>query len=195
MKDVNEIEQISKEEAEKLYLLTKEIVSKEQYIKDLKKVYKNISEGKPIIDLYDVFIKTNTDENGFPKLAIARADRKKIYLTKMGNFQHRQLSKNSWGSLRWSSQMDFSVPRNTFTNLIKMPENKRYSTKVPIIPVEHYPEEPLNKLFILWEVESWEEEEILPIDPLLLKRLTKNLFVIIAEWDLSPLEQAIMKGL
>ena len=194
MKDVNEMKTITKEEAENLLVYANEIVTKEQFVTDLKKVYEAIADGKRVLDVYEVFEKTQTDEKGFPKLAIARADRKKIYLTRMGNFEYRYIKTDFRGWKRTSGKLDFSLPRNTFTNLVKAGD-KRYSTKVPLIPVKHFPKDDLSKYYILWEVEDWQEEEILPTDPFLLKRLTKNLFVIIAEWDLTPLEKAVMKGL
>lgn len=46
--------------------------------------------------------------------------------------------------------------------------------------------------FVLWEVQRW--ESVPPVDPLLLRRLTNNLFSVLAEWNLSPVEQAIIRG-
>jgi len=197
MKDVNELGVVSVEEAKELYEISKGIESSESYIKAVQKVYSAIAEGHKILDVYEAFTVTGTDEHGLPKLAIARADRKKIYLTSQGNFQYRALRnvKTSWGtSMRWTSKMDVSLPKGTFP-LLKSMGDKRYSTRVPIIPVKFYPKDDLKRYFVLWEVESWDEEELMPEDPFLLKRLTKNLFMIMAEWDLTPLEKAIMKGL
>jgi len=42
------------------------------------------------------------------------------------------------------------------------------------------------------EVEKW--KPLPPKDPILLKRLTPNLFGVLATWDLTNLERAIIRG-
>jgi len=51
----------------------------------------------------------------------------------------------------------------------------------------------LSNYYILWESKEWED---LPEtkDPFLLKRLSENLFVILGSWDLTDLEQSIIRG-
>ncbi len=195
MKGVTKLQTVTPQEARDIITIAQEL-PKSKYIDAVKKVYACIEQGMQILDLYEVFAKTGTDDNGLPKLAIARADRKEIYLTSYGNFQYRELKKHKHYHWRtWVSKLDFSLPRGTFTHLRKFERNKRYKTKVPTIPVKIHPTDSLKKYYILWEVESWEEIDVMPTDPFLLKRLTKNLFGIVAEWDLTPLEQAIMKGI
>ena len=43
---------------------------------------------------------------------------------------------------------------------------------------------------ILWEAE-W---ETVPRDPLLLRHLAGGLYAVMASWDLTPLERAVLKG-
>ena len=197
MEGVNEIEEMTIEEATEQLSYINKIITKEKYVKDLQKVYESMAEGKKVIDLYEVFKEIGTDEKGLPKIAIARADRKVITLTSRGNFAYREFKElTSFGYTRnrWVQKMDYSLPRDTFPNLIKFELGTRYETKVPIIPVKYYPQDSLINYYILWEVEDWERIETPPEDPLLLKKLTKNLFAIIAEWNLTPLEKAITKG-
>ena len=82
-----------------------------------------------------------------------------------------------------------AIIKQTFINM----ENKRIKTKVPIIPVEILPDGDLKNYYILWEASEWEE---LPEtkDPILLKRISENLFVILGVWDLTELEQSIISG-
>ena len=55
------------------------------------------------------------------------------------------------------------------------------------------PDGDLSGYYILWEVRDWKD---LPEtkDPLLLKRITENLFVILGAWELTDLEQSIISG-
>ncbi|WP_417382176.1 hypothetical protein [Gimesia sp.] len=40
----------------------------------------------------------------------------------------------------------------------------------------------------------WETEwETISVDPMLLKHLGKSLYVVLAHWDLTPLEQAVLR--
>ena len=50
---------------------------------------------------------------------------------------------------------------------------------------------------ILWEVTEWSstpQSGPAPYDPLLLKHLGGQLYAVLAEWDLTPLERAVMQG-
>ena len=187
--DIKELTNMTKEEAHELFLVCEKTISKEQYVKDLKEIYKWISEGKKIIDIYDIFKESGTCEDGLPKLAITKANHTQVLLTRGGNFARPTRSKRG----RFTYNITVSLPHDTFSNLKKMTDNKRYIATVPIVPPKLLPKDDLKYYYILWEVEAWDEIE-LPEDPLLLKRLTKNIFVVLAQWNLSPLEQAIMKG-
>ncbi len=46
--------------------------------------------------------------------------------------------------------------------------------------------------YVLWEVDHWTREP--PRDPYLLRRITDNMFVVIAAWNLTDLERAVIKG-
>ena len=96
------------------------------------------------------------------------------------------------------------IQPHTFINWIRQKDkegkdtwiiaDKYFKTGVPIIPAKFMPKGNLENYYILWEVKEW--EEVPPArDPLLLKRLTENMFVILAAWDVTPLEQSIIKGL
>lgn len=50
----------------------------------------------------------------------------------------------------------------------------------------------LGGYYILWEVEEW--KPVPPRDPILLKKLTANLFGIIATWELTLLERAVISS-
>jgi hypothetical protein len=179
---------------------------KEQIYKDQHAVYGHMRYGKKIIDIYESFQKAGLNKDGDPKLAICRADAKQCYCYKLKD-----------GSAIFADQRWITVPRKTFGD-IKLPPatfkwipqkpeipldnwqndikgNKNIQTLVPIIPAKILVNEVnvlLKNYHILWEVEEW--KPVPPKDPILLKQLTPNLFGVLATWDLTPLERAIIRG-
>jgi len=85
---------------------------------------------------------------------------------------------------------DVQLPAGSFPPISV--SRKDLTAPLPIIPPQFLPNGDLSDYFLLWEVESWTQEP--PVDPMLLRRLTPNMFVVLAVWDLTPLEQAVLRG-
>ncbi len=61
---------------------------------------------------------------------------------------------------------------------------------MPIVPINLRPKRGLANYHILWEAE-W--HNVVPVDPLLLRRLGKgDLWLVVAAWDLTEVEQAAL---
>lgn len=157
-----------------------------------------------VVDLGKAFKQTGLNELGQPKLAIARADWGDVFF--YPRRQTRLVGKRNYESIRWvagtgtfGSTGEFhhhayvsniSLPRDTFpdnllaTSYIKSP--------VPHVPAEHRPKYHLRNYHILFEVEKWSEY---PVDPFLLKHITGNIYVVLAEWDLTEVEASILGGM
>ena len=181
------LNETTREEAEIQYANYCALLKKhpsEQY-KTLKKAYYAIKQGKQIIDIYKALEQAGTFPDGYPRLAIARAHMKKI--------EYRTSS--------WTRAFGFYSP-DGINAQIAIPNfgwNRHLSrreTVVPLVPAEHHPDSNLKNYHILWEVEEggWKPVPIPPGDPLLLKCLSKNLFVVLAMWDLTELEKAVIKS-
>ena len=177
----------TREEAEIQYIRYCALLKKhpsEQY-KTLKKAYYAIKQGNQIIDIYKALEQAGTFPSGYPRLAIAKAHMQKI--------QYR--------STNWSHAGGFYSPDGIIAQ-VALPNfgwNRNLSdreTIVPLVPAEHHPNSSLRNYHILWEVEQdgWKPVPVPPGDPLLLKRLSKNLFVVLAMWDLTELEKAVLKS-
>jgi hypothetical protein len=84
----------------------------------------------------------------------------------------------------------FSLPDQTF-DTAKIPtfSGTVISAVVPTIPPEHRPTRSLAGYQILFEP-VWED---VPHDPFLTRHLYGSLFVIVAEWDLTEVEQMILR--
>jgi len=179
---------------------------REQIRRDMYAVYGHLRYGKKIIDIYESFQKAGLNKDGDPRLAICRADAKQCYCYKFKD-----------GSAIFADQRWITVPRKTFGD-VKLPAgtfkwipqkteipldnwqndvkgDKNIQTLVPIIPAKILVNEVkvlLRNYHILWEVEEW--KPVPPKDPILLKQLTPNLFGVLATWELTLLERAIIRG-
>jgi len=202
MKGIKEFD-IPKEKALKAWKEYLELLKTrdDEGAKVLKQAYYHASKGHKIIDLYQAMENTGLNKDGWPQLAICRADGKECCFRRRakgaGLFHHEHLGRLDTGTknsvlLPEGAFMDLPVEKNVWN----IQKDQRYAT-IPTIPAKFYPKGKLEKYYILWEVEQWHEKSqipIPPIDPFLLKRLSPNLFVVLAEWDLTPLERAVIKG-
>lgn len=182
----------------------------EQYLKDLKQTYYHLSQGRKILDIFEVFKNCEKHENGEPKLGIARADLKKTFFHKQALGAGRFMStKSNWSSDEKSH--DIALPSSTFSvwSAKELPEEATEWQKthpeidrsivqanVPVIPAHILPSGALDNYYILFEVPEWTEVPQPPVaaDPYLLKRINANAFVVLAEWDITPAELAVMRG-
>jgi hypothetical protein len=70
---------------------------------------------------------------------------------------------------------------------------------VPTVPAHLLPEGKLDNYYILWKVQEWRLSRTSAVfrkgDPFLLRRVNDNAFIVLAEWDLTEVEQAVIRGL
>ena len=187
--------EMTKEEAQKEWEEYREVLRdrKEKYLEDMYSCLSQMRRGRKIIDLFEVMKEVGVNEKQQPKLAIAKADESNV------TFHKKEQGRGTFESGRESNYI--WLPEKTFPEWNKIKPNEAHSwqnefieerlrAKVPIVPAHFLPRGSLNGYYLLWEVDDW---EVLPKDPILLKRITKNLFAVFGAWDLTPLEQAIMK--
>lgn len=177
------------EEAQKKYkeYLEAEKKHKKKYLTEMKKAYRQLAKGKGILDLYESLKKAGLNEKEQPKLAIVRADSPRVRFECSNWRDEVTYYRSENGS--WKS--DIKIPRNV---LSKSTTTQYIQTPAPIIPANilNTIKDKLSNYHILWEVEIW--EPVPSRDPILLKRITPNLFIIHATWDLTPLERAVIRG-
>jgi hypothetical protein len=149
---------------------------------------RHIERGRKLIDVRESIKGAGLKEDGTPELAICRADAKhcfcRVYFSGDVAF--------SWESGDWR-HLEFKKYCLRFPELY--PKGSRNSNLlravVPLIPPRHRP--PQNKLHlyhILWEAE-W---RTVPTDPLLLKHIRGDLYAVLAAWDLTAVERAVLTG-
>jgi hypothetical protein len=125
-----------------------------------------------------------------PKLAAVRADASSVWTKGVDRdgdviFHANQRDRNRKADLlRVDAAFEEDQTRTT-------QHRTWFRAMVPTIPPALRPPYKLSGYHLLWEAE-W--SGVAPIDPALLKHLGGDLFVVLAVWDLSPLEQAVLAG-
>lgn len=158
------------------------------------RAYRELAQGRQLLDITKVMQTVGQDLEGRPILAICRADAHwcRCWRSMQGELVFRKEDDSSigWWAMRVrKTRGDVGCPVGT------LPEHKelvRGRAMVPEIPIYLRPHDDLSKYHILWEA-TW--VPLPPADPILLKRLGSGLFVVLAQWDLTPIEQAVLRGL
>jgi len=141
--------------------------------RDLESVYEAIGANLPILDLPKTFLAVEEfeeEKRGLPRLAIARADRKRVACDR---WRMQYVFDSRANASTWSGAPD---PRGEL--VLRVPARDRNGlpcgdgeTVVPGIPpdVRARMKGKVRDHFILWEVEEW--EPVPDRDPILLKPL------------------------
>lgn len=183
---------------------------KTTFNKDMLSLYAHMKHGGKVIDLWEAMKLAGLNKDGDPRLAIVRADSKKVQFEKKWtwlNWDTRSITSNGGvycrfrnEASRWDSlREDVKIPKGFFPewqiddkkNVI----HEKIETSTPIVPAKIM--NPLRShkfesYHILWEVDEW--KPVPPRDPMLLKRITPNMFLVLATWDLTELERAVIRG-
>lgn len=149
--------------------------------------YKALAKGTRLISLGQAFQQAGLGADGRPRLAVARADRKEV-----------KVERTIWRTPPGYTFSDPSSDRRSMMTLVAFPDPPQckvgYSL-VPMVPADVRPNVALDKCLVLWEVEQWADRQVSARpdrDPYLLKHIAGDLYAVLAEWDLTPLERAIM---
>ena len=198
---------MDKEEAKAHYheYLSATKVRKEKYVEELKNLYRHLSEGAKVLDIYAAFKESGVNKFGDPNLGIAPADVRQI------TFVKESLGGGHFSKGRWPDRYSVALPSGTFGSWKTISredavdrkrewetgniERQQIVAKVPLIPPLLLPEsKSLDGYYVLFEVEKWDEIPTAK-DPYLLKRINANAFVVLAEWDVTEIELAVVRGL
>lgn len=201
--DVNHLT-MPRSEARKQFELYRELLKKkhDETDEELCRAYEAMAEGTDLIDLESTLKEVGVDENYMPKLAIIPANAHWCWWSgngRGGGVFHTERLRVGDG-IPTAAAKRVTIPDKVFA-----PKPHRYNggmttyhetngkALVPTVPAQYRPKRGLSSYHILFEAE-W--EPVPPVDPILLKRLGgpgSNLYAVIAQWDLSPLEQSVLK--
>ena len=154
------------------------------------------ARGLPLIMLSEAIRAGGYFEDGLPKISIARADAKRCHVRADGeDFVFTSDPIEQWGGVRGRANRGALVADKTVR--VRGARSSRTwvrsgITVVPSIPPRHRPSsnKRIGLFHVLWEVEKWDPTP--PIDPALLRHIRGDLWAVLAMWDLTPLERAVL---
>jgi hypothetical protein len=159
--------------------------------------YERLAQGTPLVVLSQVIADSLCDVKGRPLLAIARADRKQVECTLGGSgnrvtFDTQIPKYRQRDAGRKGLQFTYELTRPA----VGVPLWTRGYALVPMVPPNVLQRRQLRDHFVLWDVVAWADSRIgakPPVDPYLLERVADDLYAIVGEWDLTEVEQAVMR--
>lgn len=152
--------------------------------------YKALAKGHAVLNVFDVFRRCPLDEKKRPRLAIARADWEWCFYSRDWNRGGRAVFGNTERRVRrYVPKTSLGSYTIAFPGVLDGSHQNTLRAIVPIIPPNLRPRWNLENYLILWEAE-W--EPVAPVDPLLLREIQWPLCAVLAAWDLTPLERAVL---
>jgi hypothetical protein len=153
---------------------------------DVMRTYQAIAQGKVVIRALDSIATAGLDEDGLPKLAIARADQAWCWCQGEQDggalFTTHADAIWSWGGNRFARH-SVRFPAKSFP----FAGRPRGKALVPQVPLPLRPKRALQNYHVLFEAE-W--SMLPPVDPMLLRRVGRaDLWVVCAAWDLTEVER------
>lgn len=152
--------------------------------------YRAILRNKTVIDLRASIVNAGTDAQGRPRLAAVRADCGWVTAERHGGngvMFRSYLQRHDWYDRRGRAARIAVKGFATGIPIIK--HGDKHRAIAPSIPPQHMPASgKLHEFVMLFEAE-WQAA---PVDPFLLKPLGGSLYAVVAQWDLSPLERAVL---
>ena len=176
--------------------------------------YRQLAAGRQVLQLSETLraggVTTRNGGRGgwdrdrryaLPRLAIARADEPKVYI--------EGISRDGGMTFFWNEGMNphataknITLPAGTWDlreieDVASITTGSRWTSweaQVPHVPPALRPERGLAGYHILWEA-TWRQNTPPPAkDPALLKRIGGDLYAVVAIWDLTELERAVLAG-
>lgn len=144
-------------------------------------IHKAIAMGKLVIQAQESIRQAGLGADHRPKLALARADAQHVQWRPgdgVGRF---------WFNGEWPRSRDRRHAEFQWEGIRSgMPQGKAV---VPIVPIHLRPKHALQNYWILWEAD-WQRA---PVDPMLLRRVGRgDAWIVLAQWDLTPVERAVL---
>jgi hypothetical protein len=178
------------------YVAAEKLSRKPEY-RDLKKIYAQVKLGKKVCDIHQAIAKAGVHSNHHPKLAIAQAKAKIVHCRYLDNGTVRYADRRDglWSPLKRDIELKNCLPVYDRVQVTGNRDNNLadLTAPVPMVPPRFVPKDGFrDDYYILWDVDKWEMSP--PVDPWLLKRITRTVFQVLASWDLTELERSVMRS-
>lgn len=172
------------------------------------------AQGWPVLHLSNAITEGGQKyTNGLPNIAVARADQVQVTIREDRTSWYRRNDRayednHSFWFDSWRGRQD-EAPKDyrgllcvgaTVDWGLRVGSWDRWTADVPLIP-PHVRRQAggktgLRRHLVMWEVEEWRGagRPNAPADPFLLRPLGGEMYAVIAQWDLTELERAIVAG-
>ncbi len=155
---------------------------------EIQRTYQLIAQGRVVIKAIDSIVAAGLDEMQLPKLAIVRADAEECFWLPTRGGGGAFAMTNMLRREREHQSRRVTIAEGTWPDQSR--SRNSYRAVVPLIPIHLRPKRGLQNYHVLWEAE-WRPAP--PVDPLLLRRIgVSDLWVVLAAWDLTEVEQAAL---
>jgi hypothetical protein len=159
--------------------------------------YRAAARGYQVIQLSDCLTLGGWFPDGLPRLAVCRADATecwaRVSYSPRPDHHHVVFTDREWdrGRARVGLYRVAAEIGGRPSGGLRQAHMAR--TVVPSIPPQHRPRRSrLHRFLILWEVERWDMTA--PRDPALLRHIRGDLWAVMAVWDLTDLERAVLSA-
>lgn len=149
---------------------------------EIERIYRQIAKGKKVISAFNAIRDAGVDELGRPRLAIMRADQPIVRCTAC--YSDEVIFYN--GRASRARDWHFAIP---WAGRARRGESY-LQARLPRIPPQHRPAKDLYNYHLLWEAD-WTD---VPSDPMLLKRISQDAWIVLAAWDLTEVELNVLRS-
>lgn len=160
---------------------------------EIRRAYQLLAQGRLIIRALDSIVKAGVGDDGWPKLAISRADFPTCYCdirhdgSAIMRCDSSRSARSNVAPNKW-----FEFAAGSFDSSVQRGKWKSGKSLVPPIPLPLRPKRALQNYHILWEAE-W--TPVAPRDPFLLRRIGKgDMWLVVAMWDLTDVERIALSA-
>lgn len=155
---------------------------------EIRRTYQLIAQGRVVIRAIESIKAAGLGDDTFPRLAIVRADAAHCFLDIKEDGAAIFSMSNSWRT-QHHKRRRIVMPSGTFPAMERGWRRTAAKAIVPLIPLNLRPKRGLANYHILWEAD-W---KAIPRDPMLLRRIGKgDLWLVVAAWDLTEVERAVL---
>lgn len=178
--------------------------------------YRALAQGHTVIDLPKcIRLGGMFEDTGLPRLAVATSSHEFVWVRRIEDgrviflpgvvtswsgaphrispLRRKDVYRMPADTLPAASSSTITVHRDSAMRW-QHPWNGAWRAMVPIVPPALRPAHSLDGYATLFEVAEWAPDPTAPHDPALLKHIGGDLYAVVATWDLTELEQAVLNG-
>jgi hypothetical protein len=184
--------EVSEEEATAKLAEYQQAIRHERSAEDeaIAQAYRAAKRGLQVVQLSQAIAMGEFFDSGLPRIAIVRADATECHVHWTGD---DLIYTDGPGWPRGTALVGRHTVRVPMRDVAipAVRQWRRGQAPVPLIPPKHRPKRyRLHRCHILWEVDAW---NMVPArDPALLRHIRGDLWAVLAVWDLTELERAIL---